>query len=88
MENYKKIEKAFTKRNSINEEDRKLENANLDSIFEKVNQGDSEAINELAYRYFYGEGIEKNQEKAFELWTDASLRGNIKATYNDKIIFP
>ena len=87
MENYKKIEKAFTKRNSINEEDRKLENANLDSIFEKVNQGDSEAINELAYRYFYGEGIEKNQEKAFELWTDASLRGNIKATYNAALCF-
>lgn len=84
------IEKSLLKLDSKNvqeEQERNLKNVALKKINEMVDAGDAEAINELAYRYFYGEGIEKNQEKAFELWANASLMGNIKATYNVALCF-
>lgn len=84
------IEKALLKLNSNyiqEEQNRKLENVTFEKINEMVDAGDAEAINELAYRYFYGEGIEKNYEKAFGLWTKASLMGDITATYNAALCF-
>lgn len=67
---------------NIQKEEKTLKNETLETINKMVEERDSDAINELAYRYFYGKGIEKNQEKAFELWTDAYYMGNDKATYN------
>lgn len=84
------IEKSLLKLDSNNvqeEQERNLKNVALEKINEMVDTGDAEAINELAYRYFYGEGIEKNYEKAFELWANASLMGDIKATYNVALCF-
>lgn len=84
------IEKALLKLNSNNvqeDQERKFENETLEMINKMADEGDPEAINELAYRYFHGEGIEKNQAKAFELWVDLMLKGNIKAEYNVALCF-
>ena len=43
-----------------------MENKSIEEILSMVDLGNAEAINELAYRYFNGIGIEKNQEKAYE----------------------
>ena len=65
----------------VNEEKNLMEKS-IDEIIAMVNSGDVNAINELGYRYFYGEGVEKNKEKAFQLYNDASKKGSIKAKFN------
>ena len=63
------IEKSLSKTNfapKIKKTYRKMENKSIEEILSMVDLGNAEAINELAYRYFNGIGIEKNQEKAYE----------------------
>ena len=44
-----------------------MENKSLEEIEELVKQGNLDAICELAYRKFEGEGIDQDFNKAFEL---------------------
>ena len=59
-----------------------MQNKSLEEIEELVKQGDLDAMCELAYRKFKGEGIEQDYKGAFELYKKASEKGSIKATYN------
>ena len=59
-----------------------MKNKSLEEIEELVKQGDLDAMCELAYRKFEGEGIEKDYKGAFELYKQASEKGSIKGTYN------
>ena len=43
-----------------NDTNRPLKDISTKEIIKKSNNHDVEAINELAYRYFYGNGIKKN----------------------------
>ena len=52
---------------------------NLDEI---INSEDGDAINGLACRYYYGEGVEKDREKALELYKVASEKGSVKGKLN------
>lgn len=79
------IEKSLSETNfapKIKKTYRKMETKSIEEILNMVNLGNAEAINELAYRYFNGIGIEKNQKKAYELWCDSASFGNIDARYN------
>jgi len=66
----------------MKEEENNLIEKSIDEVIIMANEGDANAINELAYRYFYGEGIEEDKKKAYELYVDASNKGSIKAKFN------
>jgi len=59
-----------------------LINKNIEEITSMVKNGDVNAINELAYRYFYGEGVEENKEEAFRLYMSGAEQGSIKCKFN------
>ena len=52
-----------------------------------TNDGNTDAMNELGIRYKYGEGIEKDEKKAFELFSSASKKNCIKAKFNLAICY-
>lgn len=60
----------------------KLKDLNKSDIISMVNEGNADAINELGIRYFHGEGFEKDEKKAFELFNKASEKNCINAKFN------
>jgi len=51
----------------------------LQMLQQSANEGDAEAQYELADCYFHGNGVEKDEEKAFQLYEDAAKQGLIRA---------
>ncbi|EJK57540.1 hypothetical protein THAOC_22406 [Thalassiosira oceanica] len=57
--------------------------AQLAMIQSRVVKKDPEGINFLGQQYFFGQlGLQKDIQKAVELWTEAAERGSIVALYN------
>ncbi len=54
----------------------------VSNLNERVEKNDIEAINVLAYCYFYGNGVRKNYANAIKLWTKASNKGISDAQFN------
>ncbi|EJK65992.1 hypothetical protein THAOC_13108 [Thalassiosira oceanica] len=55
----------------------------LAMVHARVGKKDSEAINYLGEKYFYGQlGLQKDMQKAVELWKEAAELGSIDALYN------
>ena len=59
-----------------------LKEINTSDIISMANEGNADAMNELGARYINGEGVEKDEKKAFELFNNASERNCIKAKFN------
>lgn len=59
----------------------KLKDMDINDIIAMVNDENVDAMNELGIRYLEGEGIEKNEKKAFELFSKAGEK-SIKARFN------
>ena len=51
-------------------------------LVEAAEEGDPAAVTRLGYRYFVGEQVDANCEKAVELWETAAALGNPGATLN------
>lgn len=58
-----------------------MENKDIKEIMELAENGNVDAIYELAIRNYYGYGIEKNYTEAFNLFLKAADKGNINAKY-------
>jgi tetratricopeptide (TPR) repeat protein len=52
------------------------------SQFQLASAGDTEAMNNVAYAYYYGEGVRGDQAKAIEWYKRAAEEGNSRAMYN------
>lgn len=59
-----------------------MKNKNIEELKELVEHGNTDAMNELAYRYGTGNGCERNDEKSIELLKRAVQLGSKKAQYN------
>lgn len=58
-----------------------MKNKTFEELLELEKNNDNEARYELARRYYYGNEIAQNYEKAFNLYLKASENGNIDAKY-------
>lgn len=63
-------------------ENNDLKERNINDIISMANEGNVDAMNELGVRYINGEGVEKDEKKAFELFNSASKKDCIKAKFN------
>ena len=63
-------------------ENNDLKEININDIISMANEGNVDAMNELGVRYINGEGVEKDEKKAFELFNSASEKNCIKAKFN------
>ncbi|EJK50203.1 hypothetical protein THAOC_30853 [Thalassiosira oceanica] len=55
----------------------------LAMIRARVSKKGPEAINDLGEQFFFGGlGLQKNMQKAFEMWTEAAELGSVDALYN------
>lgn len=63
-------------------ENNDLKERNINDIISMANEGNVDAMNELGVRYINGEGVEKDEKKAFELFNIASEKDCIKAKFN------
>jgi len=50
---------------------------NIGDLKAKAQAGDGEAQHNLAFAYYFGKGVEKNNTKAFELWLQAAENGYV-----------
>ncbi|EJK52973.1 hypothetical protein THAOC_27677 [Thalassiosira oceanica] len=59
------------------------EASQLAMVQKRVSKRDTEAINHLGQRYYFGElGLAKDVPRAIELWTEAAELGSVDAHYN------
>ena len=54
----------------------------FEKIKRRAEQGVAKAQFRLAVCYYYGEGVEKDREKAVEWWTKAAKQGHAESQYH------
>lgn len=54
----------------------------LDVLIRSAEEGDAESQNRLAYRYYDGNGVEKDYAEAFKWWLKAAGQNHLIAQYN------
>ena len=56
-------------------------------IYQKAEQGDVDALNEIGNMYFDGQGVEKDDKKALEYYTKAAEKGDTDALINIGVMY-
>lgn len=86
MDNQNENKNFHTNISDINIEDKTknepLASKDIDELIYMAKNEDANAINELAYRYYLGKDISKDEKKAFKLWKKADEKDSINAKGN------
>lgn len=60
---------------------------NIQDLIQKAESGDAEALFNLGYTYYEGNGLKEDKEKAFECFLEAGKLGHVTAQYNTAEIY-